>query len=547
MIKKSKHIVFIIIGLFLLNFAASKYYKRYDLTEDNRYSLTESTKESLSKITNPLIVNVYLQGDFPAEFKRLQIETKQILEELKALNKNVQFRFINPANKEKELIDKGLDPSQLQTMENGKVSEMIIFPWATMRYKNKIEIISLLKESNAISQNEQLENAIQHLEYAFANAIHKVSTEKFKKIAVLKGNGELNDAYLVSFLKTLSDYYLLAPFTLDSVSTNPQKTINQLKEFDLAIIAKPTEKFSEEEKFTIDQFIMSGGKSLWLIDNVQAELDSLMQTGETLAYPRNLGLTDMFFAYEFRINLNLLEDLYNAPIALATGNLGGKTQFNTFPWRFYPVINPIENNLINTNLDAINLKFSSTIDTLKGSIKKTILLQSSPLSKTLGTPAIISLKSIADKPIETDYTKGNKTVGLLLEGNFKSTYAGRVKPIEIKNTLEESKLNKLIVIADGDIAANEVLHGEPQELGLNVWTNQIYGNKDFLLNSVNYLLDDIGLLKTRSKKITINFLDKQKAYEQAFKWQLINVVLPLVLLIFFGIVFSFFRSKLYKG
>ena len=547
MIKKGKHIVFVIIGLIVLNFVASKYYKRFDLTEDNRYSLTESTKESLSKIIGPLIVNVYLQGDFPAEFKRLQIETKQILEELKAFNKNVQFRFINPADKEKELIDKGLEPSQLQTMENGKVSEMIIFPWATMQYKNKIETISLLKESNAISQNEQLENAIQHLEYAFANAIHKVSTAKSKKIAVLKGNGELNDAYLVSFLKTLSDYYLLAPFTLDSESTNPQKTINQLKAFDLAVIAKPTEKFSEDEKFTLDQFIMSGGKTLWLIDNVQAELDSLMQTGETLAYPRNLGLTDMFFAYEFRINLNLLEDLYNAPIALATGNLGGKTQFNTFPWRFYPVINPIENNLITTNLDPINLKFSNTIDTLKGTIKKTILLQSSPLSKTLGTPAIVSLKSIADKPIEADYSKGNKTVGLLLEGNFKSAYSGRVKPIALENTLEKSISNKLIVIADGDIAANEVLRGEPQELGLNVWTNQIYGNKDFLLNSVNYLLDDIGLLKTRSKKIKINFLDKQKAYEQAFKWQLINVVLPLVLLAFFGVTFSFFRRKTYKG
>lgn len=544
--QKSKHIIFVVFALILFNFLASKYYKRYDLTEDNRYSLTKNTKESLNKISNPLIVNVYLQGDFPAEFKRLQVETKQLLQELKALNKNIQFRFIDPTNKEKELLDKGLEPSQLQTMENGKMSEMLIFPWATMQYKNKTETVSLLKESNANSQNEQLENSIQHLEYAFATAIHKVSTKKSKKIAVLKGNGELNDVYLVSFLKTLSDYYLLAPFTLDSITTNPQKTASQLKEFDLAIIAKPTQKFSEKEKYALDQFIMNGGKTLWLIDNVQAELDSLMQTGESLAYPRDLGLTDMFFSYGFRLNINLLEDLYNAPIAVATGNLGNKTQFNTFPWRFYPVIQSAENHIINTNLNPINLKFANTIDTLKSTNKKTILLQSSPLSKIIGTPTIISLKSITNKQIEADFNNGNKIIGLLLEGNFKSAYKERVKPFEIKNAVSKSVTNKLIVIADGDIAANEVLRGEPQDLGLNIWTNQIYGNSDFLLNSVNYLLDDTGLLKTRSKKINIDFLDKQKAYEQALKWQVINVVLPIVLLILFGIVFSFFRRKLYR-
>jgi len=543
-IKYSK-IIYLFIGLILLNYLASNFHKRFDLTEDKRYTIAETTKTIVENIENSLIIKVYLQGDFPTEFKRLQTETKLHLEELKALNKNIQFRFVNPADIAQNLIENGLEPSSLQVQENGKLSEIVIFPWAVVQYKNKTEKIALLKDIFSNSQDQQLESSIQNLEYAFANAIHKVSSKKSKKIAILKGNGELDDIYIADFLRSLNQYYHLAPFTLDSVEKQPQKTLKELLNFDLAIIAKPTEKFTEEEKFTLDQFIMNGGKTMWLIDNVHAELDSLMNTGEALAYPRELGLTDFFFNYGLRINYDLVTDLYSSEIPLATGNVGNQTQFDNFPWKYFPLVSSQNNHPINNNIEAVNLKFTNSIDILKNSIHKTVLLQSSPLSKAEGTPAIISLTSIAQQPNPKDYAPGNLPIAVIFEGTFKSAYSGRVKPFQTTNR-DLGNQTKMIVVADGDIIANAISKGQPIELGLNKWTNQRYGNKAFLLNSVSYLLDDNGLINIRSKTVKIAFLDKQKAFEESGKWQLINIVSPFILLTIFGLIFSYYRKKKYQ-
>lgn len=543
---KYSKIVFIVIGLFLLNFVSYKLYKRFDLTEDHRYTLSETTVHIVENIEEPILIKIYLEGDFPAEFKRLQIETKLHLEELKAINKNIQFRFVNPKDIAQDLIEKGLEPSRLQVQENGKLSELVIFPWAVVQYKNKTESISLLKDIFANSQDEQLESSIQNLEYAFTDAIHKLTSKKEKKIAILKGNGELDDIYIADFLRKLNEYYRLAPFTLDSVAKQPQKTYNELAKFDLIIISKPTEQFSEEEKYTLDQYTMNGGKSLWLIDNVQAELDSLMQTGESLAYPRDLNLTDLFFNYGVRINFDLVNDVYSSKIPLATGNVGNQTQFNSFNWNYYPLVNSTNNHPINTNIEAVNLKFTNSIDTLKNNIKKTVLLQSSAVSKSLGTPNIIALKSIAEKINPSEYENGHIPTAILLEGNFKSGYAGRTKPFPISNSKEKSNHTKMIVVADGDIIANAISKGQPLELGVDKWSNQRYGNKEFLLNSVNYLLDDIGLINIRAKNIKINFLDKEKAFNEAKTWQLINILFPLLLLTVFGIIFNYLRKKKYQ-
>jgi len=542
---KYSKIIYLFVGLILINYLASNFYKRFDLTEDNRYTITPTTKTIVENIDNTLIIKVYLQGDFPTEFKRLQTETKLHLEELNNLNKNIQFRFVNPADIAQNLIENGLEPSSLQVQENGKISEIVIFPWAVVQYKNNTENISLLKDIFANSQDQQLESSIQNLEYAFANAIHKVSSKKSKKIAIIKGNGELDDIYIADFLRSLNQYYHLAPFTLDSVKKQPQKTLKDISNFDLAIIAKPTEKFSEKEKFTLDQFIMNGGKTLWLIDNVQAELDSLMNTGEALAYPRELGLTDLFFNYGLRINYDLITDLYSSEIPLATGNVGNQTQFNNFPWKYYPLVSSQNNHAINSNTEAVNLKFTNSIDTLINSIHKSILLQSSSLSKTEGTPVIISLKSIAQQINQKDYGPGNLPLAVLLEGKFKSAYAGRVKPFQTKNK-ELGNQTKMIVVADGDIISNAISKGQPLELGVDKWTNQRYGNKEFLLNCVSYLLDDTGLINIRSKTIKIAFLNKQKAFEESGKWQLINIVSPLILLTIFGLIFSYYRKKKYQ-
>ena len=542
---KYSNIAFVFVIILGLNFISSKIYNRIDLTEDQRYTIAEPTKKIISKIADVLIINVYLEGDFPAEFKRLQTETKLHLEELKAINKNIHFKFINPTDISEDLIKGGLEPSSLQVQENGKLSELLLFPYAVLNYKDKTVQIPLLKDSYSNSQDDQLESSIQNLEYAFADAIFKLTSNKSKKIAIIKGNGELQDIYIADFLRELSPYYLLAPFTLDSVALQPQKTLYQLSQFDMAIIAKPTEKFSEQEKYTLDQFIMNGGKSVWLVDAVQAELDSLQQTGESLAYPRDLGLTDLFFNYGVRINTQLVEDLYCAQIPIATGNVGNKTQFNQFPWRFYPLLHSQNNHPINNNIAPVLSKFSTHIDTLKNDIDKTILLQSSPFTKLIGTPDIISLKSIVDEPNKKEYSNGNQPIAVLLEGKFKSAYNGRVKPFQLMKPVEKGIHNQLIVIADGDIIANEISKGTPLELGVDKWTNQQFGNKEFILNAVNYLLDDSGLIHLRSKNIKINFLDKEKAYSEASKWQLINLIFPLVFLVIFGIVFTSFQKKKY--
>ncbi|MHB1147464.1 MAG: gliding motility-associated ABC transporter substrate-binding protein GldG [Lutibacter sp.] len=543
---KYSKIIVLLIGLILLNIIGSKIYKRFDLTEDSRYTLSKATEKIVENVKEIITITVYLKGDFPGEFKRLQTETKLHLEELKARNKNIQFRFVNPTEIAQKLIESGLEPSRLQIQENGKLSEIIMFPWAVVSYKNKTENVPLLKDVFSNSQDQQLESSIQNLEFAFANAIHKITSEKSKKIAVLRGNGELNDIYLADFLRKLGEYYFLAPFTLDSVAVQPQKTFEEISAFDLAIIAKPTEKFTEAEKFTLDQFVMNGGKILWLIDNVQAELDSLMQTGETLAYPRDLGLTELFFNYGIRINTDLIADLYSSEIPLATGNIGNQTQFNQFLWEYFPLVNSINNHPINNNLEAVNTKFTNSIELLKNDIQKTVLLQSSPLSKSVGTPSIISLRTITQKPNEAEYNKGNKPISVLLEGKFKSAYFERIKPFKISRPKENGLENKMVVIADGDIIANEISKGQPLELGLNKWTNQRYGNKEFLLNTVNYLLDDNGLINIRSKKVKIDFLNKEKAFEEATKWQLINILFPIVILAIFGFIFNYFRKKKYQ-
>lgn len=541
-----KKITSILVVVIVANLIANLIYKRFDLTQDKRYSLSNATKKNIKNIADIVTINVFLEGDFPAEFKRLQTETKLHLEELKSFNKNIHFKFINPKNKETQLIQKGFKPSNLTIEENGKLSEIIIFPWAEVTYKNKTEKINLLKDIFSNSQNKQLESSIQNLEYAFANAIHKVSTARKKKIAVLKGNGELEDIYLTSLLLQLKQYYKIAPFTLDSVATQPQKTALQLQQFDLILIAKPTKAFSEKQKYTLDQYIINGGKSIWAIDKVQAELDSMLNTGETLAYQRKLNLTDLLFNYGVRIKPNLIADLYSSKIPLAVGNIGNKTQFSTFFWEYHPVLHSKNNHAINKHIEAVNIKFASPLDTLKNNIKKTILLQSSSLSKTVGTPTILSFKNIGKKPNTKQYNKGNIPVAVLLEGNFTSAYQNRVKPFKFSNHKNSSTFNQMIIISDGDIVANSVAKGQPTELGVNKWTNFRYGNKEFLLNCVNYLLDDSGLINIRNKTVKINFLNKQKAYTEAKKWQFINLILPLLILLLFGIFFYFFKQKKYN-
>ncbi|WP_435255019.1 gliding motility-associated ABC transporter substrate-binding protein GldG [Tenacibaculum sp. A30] len=541
--KKFQHIVLALIGLLVVNYIANSVYKRFDLTQDKRYTLSEVSENLIDKIDAPLTIHVYLEGEFPAEFKRLQIETRQFLEELQAKNTNIRFRFINPDNIREQLVKKGMMPSQLTVEEDGKLSEAIIFPWAEVSYGKKTELVSLLPNTIAKTQEAQLQNAVEKLEYSFANALHNITQKERQKIAVLAGNGELQDIYQYSLLSEVGKKYRLAKFTLDSVASNPQKTLKDLRNYDLAIIAKPTERFTEEEKFTVDQFITNGGKSLWMIDNNYADTDSLYNEGKMLAFPRDLNLTDLLFGYQVRVNNKLIQDLYAAKIPLATGNVGNQTQFQHLNWFYHPLVNGNPYHPITKNVLPVRFRFTTQIDTLKGNLKKTPLLVTSVLTKKIGTPNFVELQSIAKEPQENEFAAGPQLLAVLLEGNIPSAYKNRIKPFNTPDFIPESGTNKMIVIADGDIGSNQILKGKPHDLSLDKWTGEQFGNKEFLINAIDYLLDDSGLIQLRNKTIQINLLDKQRAFAEKSYWQFINIGIPLVLLALFGFGFNYWRKK----
>jgi gliding-associated putative ABC transporter substrate-binding component GldG len=551
--KNRKQLIYGILGIILINIIGSYFYKRFDLTQDQRYTLSNAAKETIATINIPIFIDVFLEGDLPSEFKRLQIETKQLLEEFEAYNPNVKFKFVNTSEEKgaiESLVKFGAKPAQIEIKQNGKTSIQQFFPWAIASFNGNYIKIPLLKNQLGVSSEERINNSVQNLEYAFADGFNQLIQPKKRKIAVLKGNGELEDKYVADFFATLRDYYYIAAFTLDSVAEKPKKTLAQIKQFDLLVIANPTEQFTEEEKYILDQYVMSGGASLWLVDAVELVNDSV--SGNNFAFGKDLNLTDFFFKYGIRINPNLVKDLYSAPILLATGN-ERDSQYNKYPWLYSPLSNNRLSHPIVTNIEAVKFDYASSIDTLPNSVKKTILLSSSQVSKIVGMPKEINITKeinknltiINDGPSPEEFNAGEIPLAVLLEGSFNSAYSNRLKPFKIANNLESSKETKMAVISDGSIIKNQFQGNRPLELGFDKWTNTFYGNKEFLLNTVNYLLDDTGLINIRSKEISVAFLDPVKVAKNRFFWQWVNLLLPLSLICLFGLVFNYLRKRKY--
>ncbi|VXC38874.1 Gliding motility-associated ABC transporter substrate-binding protein GldG [Flavobacterium sp. 9AF] len=545
-------IFFVLIAINILSFY---FFKRFDLTEDKRYTLSETSLNIIKNVDSPLIVDVFLEGNFPPDFKRLQNETRELLEEFAAYNPNIIINFVNPVEKEeervavmKEFYERGLQPLNITVDDKGKQTQEVVFPWAVASYGDKGAKVALLKNLMGATTEEKVISSVQHLEFAFAEAFNKITKEKQKKIAIIKGNGELQDIYIADFLKTVRESYFLAPFTLDSVGSKPKETLTALENYDLAIIAKPTENFTDEEKQVLDQFIMNGGKTLWLLDNVHANYEDLYnETGAILAQRNDLNLTEMFFKYGIRINPLLIKDEQAIPIKLATGQQGSETQYQQYFWRFSPFVYPSTHHPLVKNMEGIKFEFASPIELLKNNIKKTVLLSSSEYSKSIGTPAQISLDMVTEETKPEDYNgKGLLPVAVLLEGEFNSMYSNRVLPFKDNNFKNKSVQNKMIVISDGDVIKNQLEKGVPLELGFDKWTNNLYGNKEFLMNSVNYLLDDTGLINIRSKDVSLPLLNKEKVY-QNYTWaQMMTIGLPLFILIIFGLLFTYLRKKTYS-
>ena len=553
--ERTPKIIIIIISFIAILAIASKFHFRFDLTSEKRYTLSETTKKILKNIPDTIHFKVYLEGDLPISFYRLRNEISDQLEEFTEIAGNhLTFEFVNPSNDDDQsltqktyefLASNELIPYTIQEKDDkGTQTSRVVFPGALVTSKNKMVTINFLK-SNALANSDQnINNAIQGIEYELINAIRKLSVKQKSNVAFLTGHGELDRNQTASLAKALDEYYNVERIAIDS-------SVSVLRKYKSLIIAKPTKAFSEIDKLAIDQYIMTGGHVVWLLDLVNVPEDSLAYQRMVLGLANQLNLDDQLFRYGVRINYNVILDNQCAVIPLNVAAQGAQPQFNPSPWYFHPLLSPPSTNPITKNLNVIKVECASVLDTVGESNrhKATILLRSSDYSKILATPVPVSFDLLEQRPDQFFFDKYNLAIGVLLEGTFESIYKNRMLPKLKENIsiVKQSKKTAMIVIADGDIARNDVrklaYDTIPMPLGYDRYTKETYGNKEFMLNAVNYLCDDAGLLNIRSRELKIRLLNKTRIIEERTMWQVINILIPLILLTLFGIVLSYIRKR----
>jgi ABC-2 type transport system permease protein len=550
---------FILIGLILviilLNYTGSFVFHRFDLTSEKRYTLSPASKEMAKNLDGIAFFKVYLDGKLPAGFIKLRDETKEMLDEFRAYSGGkIQYEFIDPSanpNKEeceaiyKQLEKEGLNPTTLEVNDNSGSSEQTIFPGAILNYKDRETPIAILQSQAGQDPQTAINSSIEQLEYDIDNAIHKLSIDMKEQVAVITGHGGIDSIHLASAVRALKEYYIVK-------RVNINHRINALQGFKSIIIAKPDSGFDDKDAFIIDQFIMHGGTAMWLISPVYAPLDSLNANGYTLAFPADLGLEDQLYHYGVRLNNNLVLDLQCSAIPLNTAIQGEPAHFKLFPWYFKPLVTPETNNPIVRNLNLIELNLASTLDTIavKG-VKKTILLRSSRYTKLLNTPTRVSFKYTQITADESQFNKRSQSLAVLLEGIFHSPFEGRIS-IQLDTSKligfrAQSKRTAMIVVADGDIIRNEIRHSDNSvyPLGFDVYTGDQFGNKDFIVNSMNYLCGDSALLSIRGKQLKLRLLDTSKTTTEKVKWQVINMCVPIALILLFGMAWAWVRKEKY--
>lgn len=540
----------------LINISSLFYFHRFDLTSEKRYTLSEISKNLIKNLDDVVYVRVYLEGEFPAGFKRLRNETKEMLDEFRAYSdNNIEYEFIDPSkNPDKEqrenvyrqLYKKGLQPTNLEVKDDNGTAQQIIFPGAIVSYQGREVPWQLLKTQIVASPEEQLNNSVQALEFEFANAVKKLNTPFKPRIAFIEGHYEMDSLYVADLVESLKESYEIH-------RVNIHHRVKSLDGFKAIVIAKPDTAFDEKDKFIIDQFIMKGGKSLWLIDPVYASIDSLKTTGSTFGVANDLNLDDQLFKYGVRLNPDLIVDMQSSFIPVNKALVGNAPQWKMEAWLFYPVMAPAVDHPIVKSLNLIRFQFASSMDTIAArGIKKTILLKSSRYSKPVNAPIRIDLRMVNNKIDERQLNKPFQAVAVLLEGEFESLYKNRMTP-EILASKEigfkdVSPPNKMIVISDGEVIKNEIQRNKGQiyPLGYDVYTKETFGNKDFMLNCIDYLCDDSGLLSVRSKELKLRLLDKKKIKLERTKWQLINTSVPILIILVFGSIKFYIRKKKYS-
>jgi gliding-associated putative ABC transporter substrate-binding component GldG len=551
---KKKHWFQFIIGiviLIVLNVAAAHLFFRVDLTEDKRYTISEATQQVLENLDEQVFVTIYLTGDLPASFKRLENSIREQLDEFKVYGgRNIRYVFTDPtaiADKKarnqfyKQLTDKGMQPTNLVNKEGETQVEKIIFPWALITYKNKEATVLLLK-GNQVAGSEQIINqSVEGAEFELASAIRQLSIGEKRRIGFLEGHGELAEKQVADLINSLQEYYEIYWVNINKAPS--------LEGLDAIVVVKPDTSYSEEAKYKIDQFIVNGGKAMFFIDALRT--DSLTGSG-TVAFPYNLNLDDMLFRYGIRLNGNLIVDLNSAFLPLNVGRMGNQPQIRLMPWPYFPLLNTFAKHPIVRNMDAVYARFVGTMDTVKAAgITKTPLMYTSQYTRVLPAPVEISLNQASLDMNPALFTKGKLPVAYLLEGPFRSLYANRITASDPRAaTFKETGVSsKIIVCADGDLLANEInpQNGRFLPLGYDRYSKNTFANKDFVIHAIEYLMDENGIIAARNKEIALRPLDKLRIREERLLWQAINLVLPVLLIGIFGLLRAYLRKRKYAA
>ena len=573
-LKKNQIVAFLITVaiVVLVNVIGSYVFTRFDLTSEKRYTLSPTTKEILNSLDDYVYFKVYLEGDFPAGFKKLRRETKEMLDEFRAYSKFIDYEFINPSESGNEaeiketynqLYRSGLNPTDLNVKNSdGSSKQMVIWPGALVSYRNNTEIaIDLLENQIGQSSEEALNASMQNLEFRLVDAVKKVTRLEKPFVAIIEGHGEWGEQEMYDITQTLSQKYNVERKAIDgkidALMHRTQDTTRDVKVFpsyDAIIIAKPTQPFDEKDKFLIDQYIMHGGKVLWLVEPVYATMDSLQNQESTIGIEQDLNLDDMLFKYGVRLNRDLLLDLTCASLPIRTGQVGGQAQLEYFRWYYFPLLQAASEHPLVRNMNAIKADFVSSMDatTSANGIEQIPLLKTSSYTKVSGAPVFISLSMLRQTPDQRMFNSKGKNVAYLLKGSFQSLYANRV-PQEIVDDqatdfMEESVPTAMIVVSDGDLIRNQIdiRTRKPLPLGFDQYTGITYTNKEFIENAISYLVDGEGLIDIRSRELKVRLLDATKVSKERVKWQVINTLVPIAIIILLGLVMAFVRKRKYS-
>jgi len=561
---KRRHLLQLVITLvlvLLLGMLSGMKFFRIDLTSEKRYTLSQSSKSLLRELDEVVLVKVYLDGDLPAEFVNFRKSILELMNEFRAYGKDkLQYEFINLYDEPDEAIrnriigelyDRGLNVTNIQFNDGeGGASTKHIFPGAMISYKGYEIPVNLLKNNPSLPHEQNLNNSIQTLEYEFLRAIHSLTIKEIPRIAFVEGHGELDSLQTHSLMDELKNFFQVDRGYIDG-------NVGALKSYQALIIARPMRNFSEADKYAIDQYIMQGGKVLFFLDPVHPFADSL-STGTTVALANQVGLEDLLFNYGLRINYNLVADLQCNMVPVNTAPAGEQANFTMMPWVYHPLLAGSSIHPVTRGLNYVKSEFASTLDTIDGAegLKKTVLLASSPKSRKRDVPLYINMEEVTRQPDPALYASAHLPIGVLLEGEFESFYKNYPVPHGVypadHQTLKSSEPTSVFVLADGDVPANEVQYEQgafrAQRLGYDRYTRQTFGNLEFVMNVVNYMTDESGIMELRSREFKLRLLNKDITNQKklVLKWKLINTLLPLFLILLAGVMIQLVRRRRYS-